>query len=163
MSETVENLKNLLAEYLSDLDLAQARMLGQLDQWRLDVAQPHPLNDLNPGSEENPAIAEWRTMVARRDELLKLAKSQGIVVSTLRELASRLDDPERSLTTSATRMKQKMEAIHYRSLSHWISCQKAWLHYSDLVQLIATGGRKSMSLGSTRSSAQGGVILDAKA
>lgn len=162
MSELLERLKQRLAEYLADLDAIQDRVLDQLAQWQMDVAQPNSLGQLSGNLQGNAAIENLRALVARRDELLKLAQSQGIAVSTLRELAAHLDDPQKSLTTKVSLLKRKMERMHHASLGHWISCQKAWLHYSDLVELIATGGRKPIRLGNTNSLNQGGVILDAK-
>jgi hypothetical protein len=100
--------------------------------------------------------------VSRRAEILTIAQSQGLNVSTLQELAASLDDSQGQLVNAAKVLKRKMEAMYYASLSHWISCQKAWLHYSELAQLIANGGKKPMLPGSARYAAQGGAILDAK-
>lgn len=162
MSELMTSLRRLLSEYLADLDVIQGRVLDQIQQRQIDLAQPMRLNLVDYVNANDPGIEELRAIIARREELLKLAQSQGISVSNLQELALWLDDSERTLVDSVRLMKRKMDRVYYSSLSHWVSCQKAWLHYSDLAQLIAGGGRKSAMRGHAGCSVQGGVILDAK-
>jgi len=161
MSDVMESLANRLSQYLADLDLVQTDVLGFLDQQQMQLAQPKPFDQLEAQSQVALPIVELGKLVARREELLNAARSNGLNVRSLQELAQRLDDSQGALTNNTKVMKRKMETIHHASLSHWISCQKAWLHYSQLVQLIANGGRKAMIPGNTRHTLQGGVILDA--
>lgn len=162
MSEPMKSLKTLLANYLADLDRVHSRMLDYFNQSQIELVRPNVLEQPGTESEGMSAPEELRTMVARRDEILKVAQSQGLGVTTLAELASRLEGSEGSLARSVSLMKRKMEAMRYASLSHWVSCQKSWLHYSQLVQFIANGGRKPLMGENSRCGAQGGVILDAK-
>ena len=55
----------------------------------------------------------------------------------------------------------KIYALHQASQSLWITCQKSVLHYGQLVQLIASGGRKPLILSTGKTVNQGGAILDA--
>jgi hypothetical protein len=161
MSEKLESLKVLLTQYLADLDVAQANVFDFLNQQQIHLFQLNSAKQLDDTPQDVMELEELRNLVTRRVELLNLARSQGLNVTTLQDLAVRLDDSQGSLIYTSRLMKRKVESMRYASLSHWISCQKACLHYSQLVQLIANGGRKSLMTGSVNRPIQGGVILDA--
>ncbi len=161
MSEMVETLKDLLTNYLVDLDVAQANVSAFLNQQQIRLSQLNSANPFDNSPQDALALEELQALVTRREELLNLARSQGLKVTTLQELANQLEDSQGPLVNTSRLMKRRIESMHYASLSHWISCQKASLHYSQLVQLIANGGRKSLMPGSGSRVVQGGVILDA--
>jgi flagellar biosynthesis chaperone FliJ len=161
MMELKENLKQDLGHYFAELDSMQnqLRELFELQQVCLSTPDAGKLQDVS--DQQALAAGQLRNLIQRRADLLSRAHSLGMPAANLTELASQLDASDAGFDSAAQHLKLKMDALHQAGQSQWIECQKSYLHYGQLVQLIANGGRKPLMSSTGKQYIQGGAILDA--
>jgi hypothetical protein len=103
--------------------------------------------------------------LARRQQILQKAAAAGLPAQSLESAVSAIRDAESApLRARIARARERSEVIRRENLTHWIVAQRAFHHYSELLELIAHRGQKSptYAIGAARESA-GGAILDASA
>ena len=94
------------------------------------------LEDLAATTKRHPAVIHTRVGVKRDGSLL----------------AQEIDD-------SSTRMR----LLQHQSLTNWVLAQRSILHLSQLLEIIATGGRLQPTYGRDESSASSGALVDREA
>ncbi len=161
MDESLESLRWQIECYLCDYEAVQKHWTELLEQRFVLLALPNPEELMKLCGREEDISGALKELVARRSELLDQGSRLGISASTLRELVSRLFPAGQSITERIQNLQFHAEALRRKSWSQWVTCQKSFLYYGQLVQLIANGGRRCSSYGSHRPAAVGGAIVDA--
>jgi hypothetical protein len=99
----------------------------------------------------------------RRATLLAEAQRQGLPGDSVTELAATLDRRSRgSLGKQAKSAETNMRLLQHESLTNWVLAQRALLHVSQLIEIIATGGRMQPTYGD-RDTMHRGSLVDQEA
>ncbi len=140
-SETV-NWEVDLGRLLGDLSETQDQLLDVLARKQTCMAHGdlEGMNQLQPLEES--LCAQLQSCHERRLQLLDQAAQQGQTADNLSELAGALKPREKgSLGSQVNRVSSRMKLLQHQSLANWVLAQKAVLHLSQMLEIIATGGR----------------------
>lgn len=156
--------ENDLAELLSDLTATQSELLQVLDQKRECMGRNdfQGVADLHPRASE--LLAALEDCHRRRTDLLTETAKKGVSADTLGELANK-STPRKKLSTGkqVKAATAGMRQLQLQSLTNWVLAQRSLLHVSQLLEIMATGGRLQPTYGNSDSSFSGGSILDSTA
>jgi hypothetical protein len=131
-----------LAELLSSLSAVQDELLELLNEKRDLLAGPDPprLTAIEP--REQQLIAKLEACHDRRAQLLERAAREGLPAENIVALAQALPEAERrKLRPQLQDAKARSRLLHHHSLTNWVLTQRTLIHLSQLLEIIATGGR----------------------
>ena len=97
----------------------------------------------------------------RRQQLLESAGSQGLPSDSLQSLTASLPGSQRqSLTPEIESARSRSRILQHQSLTNWVLVQRTLLHLSQMIEIIATGGKMQPTYGEGTQGVQGGAIVD---
>lgn len=145
---------------LAELSSVQTELLDVLAKKRdaLAASNLERLHELQPVEEALAARLEQCQVL--RTELLDHAKQEGLPSESVSKLATRVSGGKpgklgQQVKDSATRMR----LLQHHSLANWVLAQRSLLHVSQLLEIIATGGRMQPTYGDTESvHSRGGLV-----
>lgn len=150
-----------LAAFLTELSTVQDELMAVLHRKLefLRAADSAALGDLIPLEQ---ALAErLQGCYERRLELLERAREQGLVAESLTALTETLpSERRRHWRHELDRAAGKSRLLQHHSLTNWVVVQRTLLHLAQLLEIIATGGRRNPTYGKGEPAAAGGVLLD---
>lgn len=150
-----------IADLLDELSSVQHELLDVLSAKRDCMAR----NDLQSMTELQPRAEmlcdRLRACHDRREELLNAARQQGLPGESLTQLAAALPKSQwagvrQPLQEAASRMR----LLQHHSLANWVLAQRTMLHLSQLLEIIATGGRLQPTYSRDETSSSRGVLVD---
>lgn len=159
MNAAASGCEQELAALLRDLTAAQQQLLELLAEKRRLIAEREVagLQALQPREQE--WLAAMQECYQRREALLREAEQAGLPSRSLGELAE-------SLPGGSTLRRPLQEASHrarllkHESLASWVLIQRSLLHLTQLLEIIATGGRERPTYGREPPSTPGGCLVD---
>lgn len=151
-----------IAALLDELASVQSELLEVLNQKRraLVSADLTQLSELQPREEQlSSRLAEC---AERRSELLAAAKREGLPSESVGKLAARRQPANSSkLGGRVKETANRMRLLQHQSLANWVLAQRSLLHVSQLLEIIATGGRMQPTYGNRESvHARGSLVND---
>jgi len=150
-----------LTEFLAELSAAQDELLTVLNRKLalLAAADAAGLEQLSP---VEALLAErLQTCYQRRLELLDRARSRGLPSDSLRSLSGAIPGERRKeIQAQVDHAADKSRLLQHQSLTNWVVVQRTLLHLSQMLEIIATGGRMRPTYGTEGSSSSGGSLLD---
>ncbi len=157
----VHSLENNVAQLLTRLTVVQEELLEVLHQKREMMVQcdADGMRALQP--REEALNNQLQQLHDRRGELLQHATEQGLRAKTLRQLTAQLpcrDDEE--LENQAGTVADRMRLLQHQSLTNWVLAQRSLLHVSQLLEIIATGGRFQPTYGKREPVSSSGALVD---
>jgi flagellar biosynthesis/type III secretory pathway chaperone len=155
------NWETELASLLERLSAAQRQLLSLLATKRqLIIGRDHrALAELAPREQE--LAAELQACQQRRLELLDQADRAGLPYGSLQQLSAAL--PARTSTRLERPMaeaQQRARLIRHECLTQWVVVQRTVLHLSQMLEIIATGGRPQPTYGKGRAPERSGALMD---
>ena len=145
---------------LDELSSVQADLLDVLAKKRdaLATANVEVLASLQPVEQELGSRLEH--CQARRAELLAAARQEGLPGESVSKLAMRVGGGKRGkLGRQVKDSAARMRLLQHHSLANWVLAQRSLLHVSQLLEIIATGGRMQPTYGDKESvHARGGLV-----
>jgi len=150
-----------LTTLLDELSNVQTELLDVLAAKRDSMA----CNDMQQMLELHPraeALCErLRSCHQRREHLLVAAKEQGIPAENLGNIASTLSNARRGkVTKQMTAASARMRLLQHQSLANWVLAQRTILHLSQLLEIVATGGRMQPTYSRDEPSDSRGALVD---
>ncbi|OHB80985.1 MAG: hypothetical protein A2W31_10020 [Planctomycetes bacterium RBG_16_64_10] len=131
-----------LAQLLADLSAVQDELLQLLKEKRLLLVQSDTAGLAAIGAREQQLIARLEACQNRRTQLLAAAASDGRPVDNLRALAATLPEPgRRQLRQQVQASQARSRLLQHHSLTNWVLVQRTLIHLSQMLEIIATGGR----------------------
>jgi flagellar biosynthesis/type III secretory pathway chaperone len=127
---------------LDELSNVQSELLGLLSEKRevLATANLARLAELTPREEQ--LAARLANCQDRRLALLAAAKREGLPSESVAKLAARASGGKSSkLGNRVKEAANQMRILQHHSLANWVLAQRSLLHVSQLLEIIATGGR----------------------
>ena len=163
MEAEVESIdwESAIAGLLEELSTVQQELLELLLAKRERMAENdiHRIAELHPQEEE--LGDRLKACHDRRAELLSIAANHGLPSENLGELTSSLKpDGAGSLVGRVKDAASRMRLLHHHSLANWVLAQRTMLHLSQLLEIIATGGRLQPTYGRGESSISSGALVD---
>lgn len=150
-----------LTALLQELSATQSDLLSLLDEKRhLIVARDTAgLTELAP--REEAIVARLQSCQKNRRELLERAANRRLPSDSIRSLANVLPEPARGeMAEQVEEASRRFRLLNHQSLTNWVLIQRSLLHLSQLLEIIATGGRKSPTYGKVESTRSGGSLVD---
>jgi len=150
-----------LSALLSDLSAVQAELLDLLSRKRqlLVTADLEGLADLQPDEEQ--LAGRLQACHDQRAALLQRAAERGLPATSVRELTAALPrDQRHELTPRVKQTAARARLLQHQSLANWVLAQRTVLHLSQMLEIIATGGRLQPTYGKENSAAAGGSLVD---
>ena len=155
------NWESELAGLLQRLSAAQRELLSLLATKRqLLVSRDHEaLAALAPREEE--LAHELQACQQQRQDLLAQADVAGLPSDSLAELTASLPrKAAAALQKPVDEARDRARLIRHECLSQWVAVQRTVLHLSQLLEIIATGGRPQPTYGNGRGAERSGSLID---
>jgi hypothetical protein len=155
------NWESELANLLERLSAAQRELLSLLATKRAMIIQRDHPGLLTLAEREGELAAELQACHERRQELLARAEAEGLPGGSLSELSAALPkSAAASLRTPVDEARDRARLIRHEYLTQWVAVQRTVLHLSQLLEIIATGGRPQPTYGKGRIAERGGSLMD---
>lgn len=153
-----------LTEYLEELSQTQDQLLALLQAKRESMAKRdfEAMRELQTSEEQ----LHQRLLAshARREELLASAREQGLTGDSLGSLANQLPRGKReALGKQVKDASWRMRLLQHQSLTNWVVAQRTLLHLSQMIEIIATGGRLQPTYGKSDAALARGALVDREA
>ncbi|MGA2034545.1 MAG: flagellar export chaperone FlgN [Thermoguttaceae bacterium] len=155
------SLDRELALLLSELVASQDQLLELLARKRqlLGAADAEGLTALAP--RETQLLETFQALLRHREGLLARAASEGLPSSNLRALTAALPRDSRDvLQQQVAQAASRTRLLQNQSLVNWVVVQRTLLHLSQLLEIIATGGRLQPTYGERARVRTGGTLVD---
>ena len=154
-------LETDIASLLDELSAVQSELLNVLQRKRQCLLDQNAAGLADIAADETQILSRLQACHDRRGELLADAASEGRPADTLRSLAGTLPRMQRrAVETQIRDAESRSRLLQHHSLTNWVVTQRTLLHLSQLLEIIATGGRIKPTYGNGESSSPGGSMLD---
>jgi flagellar FlgN protein len=150
-----------LAALLQRLSAAQQSLLSLLaTKHKLLAASDHQrLAELPP--QEEALSAELEACLQQREFLLKQAAREGMPSDSIHALVRALPNEQADpLETPLQQASMHANLLRHQSLSQWVVVQRTLLHLSQMLEIIATGGRSLPTYEKGRPRESSGSLMD---
>jgi flagellar biosynthesis/type III secretory pathway chaperone len=155
------SLESDLTALLADLLAGQGDLLETLGrkQRLLGAADLEGLTAVN--AEEERLLGILQDCLQRREELLARAAGEGLPCTSIKALAAALPPAERKpLNERIEQAGARARLLQHQSLTNWVVIQRTLIHLSQLLEIIATGGRLQPTYGEGGRGSASGVLVD---
>jgi hypothetical protein len=141
-----------ITQLLAELSGTQQELLEVLAEKRARLAAVDVAGMTELQAREQSLLERLQACHARREELLTAATREGLPGDSMTSLAKSAipagkggsgEKLRKELATSASRMR----LLQTQSLTNWVVAQRSLLHVSQLLEIIATGGRLQPTYG----------------
>jgi hypothetical protein len=112
-------------------------------------------------NEEEELVAGLQECLRQREDLLERARREGHQAKDLRSLATTLTGraPSR-IKEQMRRASHRSRLLQHHSLVNWVLVQKTLIHLSQLLEIIATGGKLQPTYHKDSPAPVGGALMD---
>jgi flagellar biosynthesis/type III secretory pathway chaperone len=153
-----------ISALLDELSSVQSELLDVLQEKRhaLAAADLPLLGKLQPREE---SLAERLLLCQqRRSELLAAAGEEGLPNENVAKLATRVSRGKPgALGQRVKETSSRLRILQHESLANWVLAQRSLLHVSQLLEIIATGGRMQPTYGDKESVHARGSLVNQEA
>ena len=103
--------------------------------------------------EEEQLIARLQECVKRREQLLSNAAQEGLPTNSIQALTDALPPELRGeLPDRLAQASSRARLLQHQSFTNWLVVQRSLIHLSQMLEIIATGGRLQPTYGERRTS-----------
>jgi len=150
-----------LAVFLTELSAVQSESLEVLTGKRNALAAWDMEELANIGKQEESLIQRLQQCLKRREELLEKAGRDGLPADSIRSLTEALPgDDQGQLADQLQETSGRARLLQHNSLVNWVVVQKTVIHLSQLLEIIATGGRLHPTYSRDEAAAHSGALVD---
>ena len=146
---------------LTELADVQSALLETLHEKRRILATNDHQALTSMAVREQVLIERLQACQDRRQELLSRASQDGLPADSIRELSNRLPAEGRErLQANIREAADRSRLLQHQCLTNWVLVQRTLLHLSQMIEIIATGGRPRPTYGKGSDRAQSGALVD---
>ncbi len=150
-----------VAGLLSELSDVQGELLHVLERKRELLVSGDQGAIAALQADEQTVLERLQACHERRTDLLAQAASDGRPVESIGALTATLPPaPRKSLGRQVQEAQSRARILQHHSLTNWVLAQRALIHLSQMLEIIATGGRLQPTYGSGASSTNSGSLVD---
>ena len=111
--------------------------------------------------EEEQLIVRLQECVERREQLLLKAAQEGLPAHSIQALAQALPAERRGeLPDRLAQASSRARLLQHQSFTNWLVVQRSLIHLSQMLEIIATGGRLQPTYGEGEPVNANGSIVD---
>jgi hypothetical protein len=162
MTTINETWDSEFASLLDDLSSLQSELLDVLNQKRKRLSKPNltEADELQP--KEIELVNRLQVCQTRRQQLLDQASADGQPAKNLRAVVRSFPAERRkAVEPQILQVQSQTRLLQHQALTNWVIAQKTLIHLSQLLEIIATGGRLQPTYGMIGTDApSGGALLD---
>ena len=157
-------LESDVAALLTDLLTGQNDLMEILGRKRASLGTLDHAGLADVTADEQRLLASLQSCLQRREQLLARAAAEGLPSASLQALTKAIP-PERAagLNRQITAAGAKARLLQHQSLINWIVVQRTLIHLSQLLEIIATGGRLQPTYGEMGKCRAHGALVDQEA
>jgi flagellar biosynthesis/type III secretory pathway chaperone len=161
-NSSAQSWEHDIAQLLTELSQVQDELLEVLSNKRtlMVAGDTEAMAAMQPREEQ--LCTRLENCHERRRQLLESAAAHGRQVSNLEQLASTLESgKDGKLRRRVKQTAERMRLLQHQSLTNWVLAQRALLHLSQMLEIIATGGRLQPTYGKDRAAGlASGALVD---
>jgi hypothetical protein len=147
-TEARDTLEADIAGLLNDLSAVQRDLLDVLTQKRGSLAAGDSEALPAISVREQDLVRRLQACHDRRQQLLAQAADDGLPSDSIRSLSKTLPSISRNrLRGGFDEAQQRSRLLQHECLTNWVLVQRTLLHLSQLIEIIATGGRMQPTYG----------------
>jgi hypothetical protein len=155
------NWESELAGLLERLSAAQRELLSLLAIKRQLIVQRDHQSLAGLATREGELAEELKACQRRRQELLAQADAEGLPGGSLSDLSAALPKAAAArLRGPVDEARDRAKLIRHECLTQWVAVQRSVLHLSQMLEIIATGGRSQPTYGKGVAAQRGGALMD---
>jgi len=159
--EARDAMETDIAGLLSDLTAVQTDLLSVLSHKRGLLAKGDSAGLGSMAEEEEKLAARLQACHDRREQLLAQAATAGRPSDSIRSLSKSLPAESRNrLRGDLEQAQQRSRLLQHECLTNWVIVQRTMLHLSQLIEIIATGGRMKPTYGEGSDRQDHGALVD---
>jgi len=163
-ADAVLDFETEIGALLDDLSGVQSELLTVLAEKRAALAKGDLVRLAELQAREEQQAAGLQDCHQRRQDLLAAAKREGRPGDNLAKLATRTSGGKTSkLGGRVKETAARMRILQHQSLANWVLAQRSLLHVSQLLEIIATGGRLQPTYGDKESVHARGSLVNQEA
>jgi hypothetical protein len=148
-----------VASLLSDLLSGQGELMAVLNRKRNMLAASDHEGLATIAGEEQRLLGVLQDCFARRQALLARAGAAGLPAGSIQALTQALPAAQRGpLARQVATANSRTRLLHTQNLTNWIVIQRTLIHLSQLLEIIATGGRPQTTYGKSPARAHGALL-----
>lgn len=155
------NWETEVAQLLTELVAAQDDLFALLSKKRsLLMAADHlGLSAMLP--EEEQLLEKMKDCASKREQLLARAAQEGMPSQSISALSNALPTASKhNLPARIAEANARTRLLHNESITNWIVIQRTMVHLSQMLEIIATGGRLQPTYGKGELVNATGSMLD---
>jgi hypothetical protein len=150
-----------IGSLLSELADVQSELLETLHEKRRILASNDHEGLTAMAVREQALVERLQSCHERRQQLLNRASEEGLPSDSIRSLSSHLPVGSRGrMQASIREAADRSRLLQHQSLTNWVLVQRTLLHLSQMIEIIATGGRPRPTYGKGSDRAQSGALVD---
>ncbi len=150
-----------LAALLAELSDIQSDLLEVLADKRHRLLSSNLESMAALQEREVELIGRLEACQQRRLALLARAAGEGLPATDLTSLAASLPQQQRQqLTPRLREASARIRLLRHHSLTNWVLVQRTLIHLSQMLEIIATGGRLQPTYGKNDCARTGGSLVD---
>ena len=153
-----------LVELLNDMLAVQDELLATLTKKRelLASGDTAGLTAIAPREEE--LVDSLQQCLQRRNTLLGDARQAGLPSASIRALSSSLPRGQDKVIGEQIRQAgSQARLLKHHCLTNWVVVQRTLIHLSQMLEIVATGGRLSPTYGEGEPVGASGSLMDGAA
>jgi len=151
-----------LAGFLTELSEVQEETLRVLTAKRALLAAADVDGLAAMAKQQEALIEKLGQCLRRREQLLRQAAEAGLPGDSIRSLANAVPTPQarRDLADRVRQAARRARLLQHQSLTNWLLVQRTLLHLSQILEIIATGGRMQPTYSKDVRDCVGGALVD---
>jgi hypothetical protein len=158
MNDTYESEIGAL---LADLAEVQSELLGVLNEKRQLLMKNNVDALLAIAPREQALAARLQSCHERREQLLAEADAAGMPADSIQSLSEHFSaDSKQRVQASIREAANRSQLLRHQCLTNWVVVQRTLLHLSQLIEIVATGGRPKPTYDKGPGSHSGGALVD---
>src|SRR5689334_10640461 len=156
-----DNYESEIGALLAELADVQSSLLTVLGEKRALIVRGDIAALTAIGSREAELAARLQACHERRQQLLAQADADGLPADSIQSLSVRLSDSSRkNVQASIREAANRSQLLRHQSLTNWVVVQRSLLHLSQMIEILATGGRPKPTYDKGSGSSSGGTLVD---
>lgn len=150
-----------ISDLLNELSATQSELLGLLEEKRRLLVASDAAGLQGLTAREEAVVARLQACHDLRAGLLAKAAEQQLPGDSIRALAKAMPAAARKqLLAQVDDAGQRFRLLGHHSLANWVLIQRSLLHLSQLIEIIATGGRRRPTYGKAEACHASGSLVD---
>ena len=156
-----DNWEADIAELLTELSSVQGELLCLLTEKRKILASGDHDALLATAGREQSLVDRLNACQHQRQQLLSRAAASGLPSDSVRSLSGQLPAESRlRVSASIDEAAERGQFLQQQCLTNWVLVQRTLLHLSQMIGIIATGGRPMPTYGNGSDRAVSGALVD---